>query len=137
MIQMNKFRSTILAVALFAGGAGQPALALDNPLIVDLQTVKNAQSEASATIFGSGSNVLVNVTVRGGGVPKAAAITLNDGSCAKPGDIAFALSGLSDNQSLTKLDHSLTDVAGKAKSLVIHQTSNLTSPAYACGKVTG
>jgi hypothetical protein len=37
-----------------------------------------------------------------GNVPKASAITLNDGDCANPGDIAFALSGLVDNQSLTQ-----------------------------------
>jgi hypothetical protein len=132
---MKKHRLILLGALIVAAAAGGPALALDNPVIVDLQAVKGEQPEGSATIFGSGPSVLVNVTV-GGGVPKAAAITLNDGDCANPGSIAFALSGLSENQSLTKLAHSLSEVAGKAKSLVIHQTSSLTSPAFACGKVT-
>jgi len=134
---MKKRSLTLLGALVLAGTLGRPALAVDNPMVVDLHAVKGSQRAASATIFGSGPTVLVNVTAAGVNLPKAAAITLNDGDCAKPGDIAFALSGLSDNQSLTKLAHPLEDIAGKAKSMVIHQTSSLTSPAFACGKVTG
>jgi hypothetical protein len=134
---MKKRSRTILGSFALVGALSGTALALDNPMVVDLHAVKGSRRAASATIFGSGSNVLVNVTVAGASAPKAAAITLNDGDCANPGDIAFALSGLSDNQSLTKLEHPLADIAGKAKSMVIHQTSSLTSPPYACGKVTG
>jgi len=129
--------SLMMASAFFlAATAGAPALALENPLVVDLHETASSAREASATIFGSGSSVLVNVTAEHG-VPKDAAVTLNDGDCAHPGDIAFALSGFADEGSLTKLDHSLTDVAGKAKSLVIHQTASETSPVFACGKVAG
>jgi hypothetical protein len=124
---------TFIGALLLGGALAVPALALDNPLVVDLHTLNGAQRQASATIFESGTSVLVNVTAQG--APKAAAVTLNDGDCAKPGDIAFALSALDDNQSLTKLTHPLSDIAGKAKSMVIHQTSSLTSPPYACGKV--
>jgi hypothetical protein len=131
---MIKLRFTFLS-ALIAGAAlAAPALALSNPMLVDLHAVNGAQRQASATIFGSGSSVLVNVTAQR--APKAAAVTLNDGDCAKPGDIAFALSALDDYQSLTKLEHPLADIAGKAKSMVIHQTSSLTSPAFACGNVS-
>lgn len=122
---------------ILAGAVGGPASALDNPMVVDVHAIKGSQRAASATIFGSGDRVLVNVTAAGANIPKAAALSLNDGDCSNPGNIAFALSGLSDNQSLTQLAHPLADIAGKAKSLVIHQTSSLKSPAFACGKVTG
>jgi hypothetical protein len=133
---MIKHNLTLLGALALAAAIATPALALDDPLVVDLHSEKGAQADGSATIFGSGSSVLVNVTASGG-VPPAAAVTLNDGSCSNPGDIAFALTGLSDNQSLTKLEHPLSEIAGKAKSLVIHTTSSLTSPAFACGKVSG
>jgi hypothetical protein len=135
--RMKKRSLSLLGAVALAASLGGSAFALDNPMVVDLHAMKGSQRAASATIFGSGSNVLVNVTAAGASVPKAAPITLNDGDCAKPGDIAFALSALSDNQSLTKLEHPLADIAGKAKSMVIHQTSSLTSPEFACGKVTG
>ena len=130
---MLKHMFAIVMVLLTAVSAS-PALALDNPLVVNLHPAKGAGQAGSATIFGSGSSVLVNVTAQGN-LPKAAAITLNDGPCSKPGDIAFALSALSDNASLTKLSHPLADIAGKAKSLVIHQNANQESPAAACGQV--
>jgi hypothetical protein len=133
--RMTKYYTTMITALLLSAAVGGPALALDNPLVVGLHGMKNSAPAASATIFGSGSSVLVNVT--GDRLPNGVAITLNDGDCANPGDIAFALSALADSGSLTKLEHSLSEVAGKAKSLVIHQTSSLTSPALACGKVTG
>jgi hypothetical protein len=81
-----------------------PASALDNPLVVDLHAAKSSGVAASATLFESGSTVLVNVTVKSA-VPQAAAVTLNDGDCANPGSVAFALSGVDDNESLTQLKH--------------------------------
>ena len=133
---MHKCSFTLCGAMLAVAALAAPAFALNNPMVVDLHTVKGAQRDASATIFGSGPAVLVNVTAQGA-TPKDAAVTLNTGDCAKPGDIAFALTGLADNQSLTKLAHPLEDIAGKAKSLVIHQNARLTSAPFACGKLTG
>jgi hypothetical protein len=133
---MMKLPTMLVSAFALVLTAGAPAVAVDNPLVVDLHAMKGAQRAASATLFGKGSSVLVNVTANGA-LPKDAAVTLNDGDCAKPGDIAFALSGLADSASLTQLDHPLSEVAGKAKSLVIHQTSSQTSPPFACGPVSG
>jgi hypothetical protein len=132
---MKDNRATFIRILALSAAMSAPALALSNPLVVDLRAANGPQTEASATIFGSGSSVLVNVRGQGN-LPKTAAVTLNDGDCAKPGEVAFALSGIADNQSLTQLAHPLADVAEKAKSLVIHQTSSETSPAFACGKLT-
>jgi hypothetical protein len=132
---MTKHSLTMLGAIALAAVIAAPALALDNPMVVDLHGAKSDQRAASATLFESGSTVLVNVTVQAA-VPKAAAVTLNDGSCANPGGVAFALSRVDDNQSLTQLKHPLADIASKAKSLVIHQTASETSPAFACGKLS-
>ncbi len=133
---MNKLSFTFVRTLALTLAVGAPADALENPLVVDLHATKGAQRAASATIFGSGSSVLVNVTAAGA-LPKDAAVSLNDGGCAKPGDIAFALSSLADDASLTQLNHSLSAVADRAKSLVIHATSDLSSPPFACGSVGG
>ncbi len=133
---MRKRTATILRALAIAAVCSAPALALDNPVVVDLRAEHGAQPAGSATIFGSGSTVLVNVTAPST-APNGAAVTLNGGDCASPGGIAFALSDLSDNQSLTQLKHPLDDIAQKAKSMVIHRTSSETSPAFACGKISG
>ena len=133
---MFKQLLSIVVPLWLAASAAAPALAIDNPLVVNLHDAKGAAAAGSATIFGSGPTVLVNVTAKGN-LPKGAAITLNDGPCSKPGDIAFALTALSENNSLTTLSHPLTDIAGKAKSLVIHANANQESPAAACGRVAG
>lgn len=131
---MDKFSFTLSGALLALATLAAPAFALNNPMVVDLHAVKGAGRDASATIFGSGPSVLVNVTAQGK-TPKDAAVTLNAGDCAKPGSIAFALTGLTDNQSLTTLAHPLEEIAGKAKSLVIHESASLTSAPFACGKV--
>jgi hypothetical protein len=116
--------------------AGAPALALNNPITVDLRAASGSARAASATIFGSGSSVLVNVTGERG-APKRAAITLNGGDCAKPGDVQFALAEFADHASFTQLNHTLAEVAGKATTMIIHETASATSPPFACGKLTG
>lgn len=139
IVRMRNRIATILRVLTIAALCGAPALAVDNPVVVDLQAengAQGAQAEGKATLFGSGSTVLVNVLAKSS-APTGAAVTLNDGDCAHPGGVAFALSGLSDRQSLTQLKHPLDDIAQKAKSMVIHQTSSETSPVFACGKVSG
>jgi hypothetical protein len=132
---MSKRTATILRALAISAACSAPALALDNPVLVDLQAEHGAQPAGTATIFGSGSTVLVNVTAKAT-APNGAAVTLNEGNCSHPGSVAFALSGLSDRQSLTQLKHPLDDVAQKAKSMVIHQTSSETSPAFACGAIS-
>jgi len=111
-----------------------PAFALDNPLVVHLQGTITPQQVASATIFGSGSSVLVNVTGNRR-LPKNVAVTLNRGTCGHPVAIAFALSRVSGGQSLTKLHHPLAFVAQRAKSMVVHRSFGERSPVFACGAV--
>jgi hypothetical protein len=110
-----------------------PAAALDNPLVVNLQGT-TLPHVATATIFGSGSSVLVNVTANRR-LPKNVAVTLNRGTCAHPGAIAFALARVSGGQSLTRLHHPLAFVAERAKSMVIHRAFGERSPVFACGAV--
>lgn len=121
-------RTLLIAVAMTA-----PASALDNPVVVN---VKAANAAASATLFERGNIVLVNITGEHG-IPKDAAVTLNGGGCDKPGEVAFALTAFSENQSLTKMSNSLSEITQKAKSMVVHQTASATSPAVACGSVKG
>lgn len=127
------------ALIVMALGAGMvlcpgPAFALDNPLVVHLQGTTTPQQVASATIFGSGSSVLVNVTaIRR--LPKNVAVTLNRGTCAHPGAIAFALSRVSGGQSLTRLRHPLAFVAQQARSMIVHRSFGERSPIFACGAV--
>ena len=126
----------VCAVAAIATAAasGTSAWALDNPLTVTLRGTKSHLTEAKATIFGSGSNVLVDVT-RYRGVDNGAAVTLNTGPCRHPGDVAFGLSPFTKHGSVTELRHSLAEVAARARSMVIHQGASRTSPASACGAV--
>jgi hypothetical protein len=131
---MKHFVSTALRTLAIAGAMSAPAFALDNPMVVDVHGMSAKAGAASATIFARGDNSLVNVNAQGG-IPKNAAVTLNDGSCDNPGGVAFALAPLEDDQSMTTLNHPLTDIAGKAKSMVVHQTSSETSPAAACGNL--
>lgn len=131
-------RNTLMVLFLGAGVAFFPAqaVALDNPLVVHLQGTTTGRQVASATIFGSGSSVLVNITADHR-LPKNVGVTLNRGTCAHPGAIAFALSRVSGGESLTRLRHSLVYVAQRAKSLVIHRAYGERSPVFACGAVPG
>lgn len=133
---MKASLSTTLRALILTGTLTSPALALENPVVVDVRGASTAAASASGTIFQHGSSVLVNVTAKQG-IPKNAAVTLNDGRCAKPGGVAFALTPFEDDQSMTTLSHSLADIAGKAKSMVVHRTASETSPAVACGELKG
>jgi hypothetical protein len=113
-----------------------PADALSNPLVVDLHRVNAPARDGSATIFGSQAGVLVNVTASGA-LPNGAAISLNSGSCRNPGNVSFALADLNGGASLTQLKHSLADIAGRAKSMVVHQSGRLDSAPFACGDISG
>ena len=130
-------REALLVLALGAGVlcCPGPAAALDNPLVVNLRGTTTPQQVASATIFGSGSSVLVNLTADRR-LPKNVAVTLNRGTCAHPGAIAFALSRVSGGQSLTRLRHPLAFVAQHAKSMVVHRAFGERSAVFACGAVT-
>jgi hypothetical protein len=129
----NAFMVLVLGAAVAC--CPVPAVALENPLVVNLQGATIPQQVASATIFGSGSIVLVNVTANGR-LPKNVAVTLNRGTCARPGAIAFALSRVAGEQSLTQLHHPLAFVAERAKSMVVHRAFGERSLAFACGAVT-
>lgn len=110
------------------------AVALDNPLRVDLRGSQSHLREAAATVFGAGSSVLVDVT-RYRGVPDGSAVTLDSGTCEHPGRIVYTLAPFATHGSITQLSHSLAEVAARAHSMIIHQTSSNTSPALACGKI--
>lgn len=111
-----------------------PAKALDNPLTVKLLDSRSHLEIAAATIFGSGSSVLVDVT-RYRAVVDNAAVTLNTGTCQKPGSIAYRLSSFTKHGSITELRHSIFDVAARAHSMTIHQTASPASAGSACGNV--
>ncbi len=122
--------STLIAAASLVA----PASALDNPVMISVHATAGATANASATLFEhDGDHVLVNVTAQD--VPNNVAITLNGGSCSEPGRVAFALSPMGGEASLTTIKHSLADIVGKAKSLVVHRTPSETSPPLACGEL--
>jgi hypothetical protein len=110
------------------------AIASPNPLVVDLHRAQGSSREASATIFDTGSHLLINLTASRS-VRMGAAVTLNAGMCERPGAIAFSLSRMSSNGSLTELRHSMPDLTSRAQSIEIHQTSSETSPVLACGSI--
>jgi len=134
---MRNLLGSMLCAALlvFSLAAARPADALSNPLVIELHRANAAGTDASATIFRAETGLLVNVTANGK-LPKGAALSLNTGSCSRPGGVAFALARLSHGASLTQLKHSLADIAERAKSMVIHQTSALNSAPFACGDIT-
>jgi hypothetical protein len=111
-----------------------PAIASHNPLVVNLYRIQSSSREGSATIFDTGSHLLVNLTARPP-IMNGSAVTLNAGACERPGAVAFSLSRMSSNGSLTELSHSMSDLASRAQSMVIHKTSSETSPVLACGSV--
>jgi hypothetical protein len=127
---------TSVATLLVAMIVPTKALAIDNPLAFDLYSHQGALVEASATIFQSGTTVLVNLVGKRK-IPKRAAVTLNAGGCKAPGGIAFALTRFRGNQSLTQLKHPTSDILKKAKSMVIHVTPSETSQVFACGTLGG
>jgi hypothetical protein len=134
---MKSFRVLRAAAACALTAASicpNPAAALDNPLTVNLHGSISHLQEAAATIFGSGSNVLIDVT-RYRSISDGAAVTLNTGTCPNPGAVAFTLSPFTKDGSITQLRQSIAVVAARAHSMVIHQTADITSPAFACGNV--
>jgi hypothetical protein len=138
MDPLHPIRLTItrcVACLLVVTGVATPASALGNPLMVNLRPVRGSSIDASATLFGSGKMVLVNLMGQGH-VPKGLAVTLNRGRCDHPGTIAFSLERITGNGSLTRLRHTLPDIADRAKSLVIHETSSELSPPLACGTLS-
>jgi hypothetical protein len=127
---------TIAATLVVAMIFPMKALAIDNPLAFDLYSHRGALVEASATIFQSGTTVLVNLVGKRQ-IPKRAAVTLNAGDCTAPGSIAFALSRFRTNQSLTELKHPTSEILKRAKSMVIHVAPSETSEVLACGTLRG
>jgi hypothetical protein len=111
-----------------------PAKALDNPLTVNLRGPQSHLQIATATIFGAGSKVLVDVTMLRS-VSEGTAVTLNTGSCKRPGTIAYRLSPFTKDGSITQLPYSISEVAARARSMTIHQTASATSVTLACGNV--
>jgi hypothetical protein len=130
----DALRLSMLCAATTAAMSPAPASALNNTLSVHLIGHDSHLREAAATIFGSGSNVLVDVT-RYRAVADGAAVTLNKGLCSNPGAVAFKLSPFAKYGSVTELRHALSDVTARARSMVIHQTSSDMSPAFACGEI--
>jgi hypothetical protein len=111
-----------------------PVQALDNPLTVNMRGARSHLLEAAATIFGSGSNVLVDVT-RYGVIANRVAVTLDTGTCSNPGSIAFQLSPFTKDGSITELPFSIKAVAARARSMIVHQNADVSSATFACGNV--
>jgi hypothetical protein len=134
MGSQDTLRLGTLGVAMLMIAAPVPAFGLDNPLTAKLRGTTSHLREARATIFGAGSNVLVDVT-RTRGVLDGSAVTLNAGHCQRPGTVVFTLAPFKKYGSVTQLLHPLADVARRAHSVVIHQTASVSSPAFACGGI--
>lgn len=113
-----------------------PAAALNNPLTVRLTGMKSRLLAATATIFDSGSAVLIDVT-RDREIPDGSAVTLDAGTCANPGKIAFRLSPFKKYGSVTQLPYTASVVSARASSMLIHRSPDPESPALACGPIAG
>jgi hypothetical protein len=127
-------RVSALVIGLLLAGTPRMALAIDNPLTANLRGSASHLEEATATIFGSGAQVLVDVTRRRG-ILEGQAVTLNVGTCAHPGKVAYTLAPFGKTGSITQLDASVTTVAARAHSMIVHLTADSSSPAFACGNV--
>jgi hypothetical protein len=82
-------RKAFIVLVLGVACCPAPVVALDNPLVVHLQGTTVPHQVASATIFGSGSSVLVNVTANGR-LPKIALRELADLALVGYADRALA-----------------------------------------------
>lgn len=134
MRQYTALRTAAACALTLVAICPTPAEALDNPLTVNLRGAITNLTEAAATIFGSGSNVLVDVT-RYRGVLNGSAVTLNIGTCRNPGRIIYELSPFTNAGSITELRSSISEVAEHAGSMIIHQTASVESATFACGNV--
>jgi hypothetical protein len=136
MNRRSRLRIAAALLVLFALLSAAPATALDNPLTVRLTGTKSRLLDAAATIFDSGSAVLVDVT-RYREILDGSAVTLNAGTCAKPGKIAFRLSPFKKFGSVTQLPHTSDVIYARARAMIIHLSADPASPAFACGLIVG
>ena len=125
-----RIRIAMIAGALAALALGAPALALDNPLIIDVQPVGADGVHGNATLFQLGDDIDLAVNLDGND-SASQAIDIRKGSCKSYADSGKWPLGASQETRLpkTKVESLLGNV------LLIHKTSEESSPVVGCAEI--
>jgi hypothetical protein len=120
----------MLAGALAGLAFGMPALALDNPLVIDVQPVGADGVHGNATLFQLGDKVDLAVNLDGN-ESASQAIDIRKGSCKSYAATAKWPLGASQETLLpnTKVESLLGNV------LLIHKTADVSSPVVGCAEI--
>ena len=122
----------MLAGALAALALGMPALALDNPLVIQVEPVGSDGVHGNATLFQLGDKVDLAVNLDGN-QSGSQAVDIRKGSCKSYAERAKWPLGASQETLLpnTKVDGLLGNV------LLIHKTAEESSPVIGCAEIKG
>ncbi len=129
-------RTAIVGAAIAALTLGTPALAVENPLVVNITPVGSAGAHGKATVMQLASNVNVDV-ILDKSTPSSEALDIHKGSCKSYAGTAtrtlVAVNGTTQDTKLgnTKLD----DLVGNV--LLVHKTGEATSPVVGCADLRG
>lgn len=127
----------MLAVFLFAAGLHADVLrvALDNPVLVQLHST--AGGGGTASLFGTGGSVVVEVEL--GTHDSGQSVSIVEGDCSHLGRGAFALTPTVQGQSTTRIPNvALGQVAGAGhrRALVVRRSDKPSAPTVACGNIS-
>jgi hypothetical protein len=122
----------MVAGAVAALAFGMPALALENPLVIDVQPVGSDGVHGNATLFQLGDKVDLAVNLDGN-QSGSQAIDIRKGSCKSYAGSAKWPLGTSQETLLpnTKIESLLGNV------LLIHKSAEQSSPVVGCADIKG
>jgi len=118
--------------ALAALAFGMPALAVDNPLVVEVQPVGADGVHGNATLFQLGDHVDVAVNLDGN-ESGSQAVDVRRGSCKSYAEGAKWPLGSSQETRLPNIK--LESLLGNV--LLIHKTAEQSSPVVGCAQIKG
>ncbi|BDE05127.1 hypothetical protein WPS_04030 [Vulcanimicrobium alpinum] len=125
-------RIAMIGAAFAAIGLGAPALALNNPLVAPIRPVNGTTVHGNVTLFQLGGNVQVGLNVTGTGATPSS-VDVRKGTCSSYAQAAKWPLGTAQETRLpnTTLQALVGDV------VLIHKTSEETSPVVGCAAIKG
>lgn len=120
----------MLAGALAALAVGMPALALDNPLVIQVEPVGSDGVHGNATLFQLGDQVDLEVNLDGN-ESASQAIDIRKGTCKSYAHTAKWPLGASQETRLPKT--TVESLLGNV--LLIHKTAEESSPVIGCAAI--